>query len=129
MDSTSAQRRPLAASVGVAFDDGDQRGPELFVAASEALRNAQTGGGDRVAVLAPSAATEVMERRQLESDLRAAVAPREITLAYQPEYDITTRALVGFEALARWHHPELGSTPPPVLISLPEHTRPTLHLG
>src|SRR3546814_14845351 len=105
---------------GVAFDDGDQRGPELFVAASEALRNAQTGGGDRVAVLAPSAAKEVMERRQLESDLRAAVAQREITLDYQPEYDITTGALVGFAALDPWHHPELGHHAPPVLLPTPQ---------
>src|SRR3546814_10060375 len=65
MDSTSAQRRPLTASVGVAFDDGDQRGPELFVAASEALRNAQTGGGDRVAVLAPRSEEHTSELQSL----------------------------------------------------------------
>ena len=119
----------LTASVGAAIDDGDQRGPELFAAASEALRNAQDRGGDTVEVFAPSAAKEAMERLQLEIDLRAAVERREITLHYQPEYDVTSGSLVGFEALARWRHPTLGPIPPAVFISLAEQTGLIAELG
>lgn len=61
-------------------------------------------------------------RLLLEADLREAVHRRseEIHLAYQPIYDLRTRRLVGFEALARWHHSRRGAISPAEFIPLAE---------
>ena len=119
----------ITASVGVALDEGDQPGPHLFAAASEAAANAVRLGGDRVETLGAEAAKDAMDRLQLEIDLRAAVDRDEVTLDYQPEYDLDSGELVGFEALARWRHPRLGAIAPPVFISLAEQSGMIMPLG
>ena len=53
-------------------------------------------------------------------DLRDALATGTLDLAFQPKVACRTGALAGFEALARWHHPDLGPVPPPVFIDLAE---------
>ena len=119
----------LTASVGIAVDDGDQQGTHLFAAASEAVNNAVSLGGNRVETLGASAAKDAMDRLQLEIELREAIENHNITLDYQPEYDLRSGVLIGFEALARWHHPELGPIAPPVFISLAEQSGLILSLG
>ncbi|MEX0871196.1 MAG: EAL domain-containing protein, partial [Aquisalimonadaceae bacterium] len=60
-------------------------------------------------------------RRKLSvQDLREALDNHQITLAYQPKVHCLTGTLVGFEALARWHHPVLGHIGPDVFIPLAE---------
>jgi diguanylate cyclase (GGDEF)-like protein len=112
----------VTASVGIALDDGDQQGTALFAAAGAALRNAQELGGNRVETLGASAAKQAMDQLRLEIDLRAAVERDEISLHFQPEYDLMSGELIGFEALARWHHPQFGPVAPPVFISLAEQS-------
>jgi EAL domain-containing protein (putative c-di-GMP-specific phosphodiesterase class I)/ActR/RegA family two-component response regulator len=51
---------------------------------------------------------------------RAAVMGDELAVAYQPKVDCTTGALVGYEALARWNHPDRGSIPPDEFVPLAE---------
>ena len=57
---------------------------------------------------------------QLESDLRAALEHDQITLAYQPIYDLFDGRIVGFEALARWHHPQRGAIEPHAFVPVAE---------
>jgi EAL domain-containing protein (putative c-di-GMP-specific phosphodiesterase class I) len=56
----------------------------------------------------------------LESDVRQAVANGEIEPHYQPLVKLVENELVGFEVLARWHHPERGNVPPDVFIPVAE---------
>jgi EAL domain-containing protein (putative c-di-GMP-specific phosphodiesterase class I) len=65
---------------------------------------------------------EVARRLRLERDLRAAIDGAELTLVYQPLFDLENGALIGFEALARWHHPELGAIRPDVFIPIAEES-------
>jgi EAL domain-containing protein (putative c-di-GMP-specific phosphodiesterase class I) len=70
-----------------------------------------------------------MERLQLEIDLREAVERDEITLHYQPEFDVATGELRGFEALARWHRRNHGPVAPPVFIAVAEQSELIAVLG
>jgi EAL domain-containing protein (putative c-di-GMP-specific phosphodiesterase class I)/CheY-like chemotaxis protein len=53
-------------------------------------------------------------------DITTALANREIRLAYQPQIDLLSGAVVGFEGLARWSHPKRGAIPPDAFIPLLE---------
>jgi diguanylate cyclase (GGDEF)-like protein len=61
-------------------------------------------------------------RRELIEDLRAAIANNQLSVAYQPIVSLASGALVGFEALLRWQHPERGPIPPDEFIPLAEET-------
>lgn len=119
----------LTASVGVAFHDSDHRGTQLFGAASAALRRARLSGGDRVELFGRSASKEAMDRLQLEVDLRKAVERNEIELHFQPEVELATGRLIGFEALARWRHEDRGPVDPQTFISLAEESGTIIPLG
>lgn len=54
----------------------------------------------------------VRERDELERELRAAILADQIRPFFQPQINLTTGAVIGFEALARWDHPRLGSIAP-----------------
>ena len=64
----------------------------------------------------------VRERQHMESELRAAVAAEDICPFFQPLVNLKTQEIVGFEALARWTHPELGDIEPDRFISIAEDT-------
>jgi EAL domain-containing protein (putative c-di-GMP-specific phosphodiesterase class I) len=64
--------------------------------------------------------TRVIERRELENDLRAAIEGDQFTLRYQPRYDISSGRIAGAEALIRWEHPTRGLCMPDQFIGLAE---------
>lgn len=107
-----------------------------YAAAGEMLRDADTAmyrakreGRCRVAVFDQRMHTEAMTRLTLEADLHAAVERDEIQLHYQPIIELRSRELTGFEALARWHHPQHGWIAPATFIPLAEETGVILPLG
>ena len=71
----------------------------------------------------------VRERITLESELRRAMERDEISIEYQPEYDLDTNSIVRFEALARWTHPTLGPIPPLNFIPIAEECGLIVPLG
>jgi EAL domain-containing protein (putative c-di-GMP-specific phosphodiesterase class I) len=62
------------------------------------------------------------QRLALESDLRAAIGSSQMTLAYQPIFQLQPQRLTGFEALLRWTHPLRGAISPAVFVPLAEET-------
>jgi EAL domain-containing protein (putative c-di-GMP-specific phosphodiesterase class I) len=69
------------------------------------------------------------ERLTLEGELQDALAKGEISVHYQPEFDLQTNAIVRFEALARWTHPRLGQIVPLSFIPIAEESGLILPLG
>jgi diguanylate cyclase (GGDEF)-like protein/PAS domain S-box-containing protein len=116
-------RRPLTVgtSMGIALfprDGGDIQ--QLLRAAELALNSARTAGGCTYKFFDPALQAAAEHRRRLEDDLRAAVAARELQLAFQPIIDLQTGGVVGAEALLRWPHPQRGFVPPDIFVPLAE---------
>ena len=71
----------------------------------------------------------VRDRRLLEHDLRNAIARGEFSLVYQPQKEIKTGEIIGFEALLRWKHPKRGDVSPTEFIPIAEDTGVILQIG
>jgi diguanylate cyclase (GGDEF)-like protein/PAS domain S-box-containing protein len=113
----------LTASLGIAVapDDG--------ATSQDLLRNADIamyqskGEGRNTYHYFTQAMNSAVERRQsVEEQLRGALARGELSLAFQPIVDLHDGAVVGAEALVRWHNPTLGHVPPDEFIPIAEQT-------
>jgi EAL domain-containing protein (putative c-di-GMP-specific phosphodiesterase class I) len=71
----------------------------------------------------------LQKRRRLEGDLRQALRKNELYIDYQPQFDLGSGKLTGYEALARWWHPTEGEIPPNVFIPVAEETGLIAPLG
>ncbi|RUT29355.1 EAL domain-containing protein [Arsenicitalea aurantiaca] len=94
----------------------------LLVKADLALYKAKAEGKAHAQIFHEELDTEYRYRQRLKAELRACVAAKGLSLAYQPLIDLRTRRVVACEALARWHHAELGTIPPSVFIPIAEET-------
>ena len=120
----------LEASFGVAMYPEDAwTGPELLVAANQALRVAKAEGGASVRFFTAAMQAEARERATLSADLRQAVEAGDLEVVYQPVVDLRTGALVKAEALLRWNHPTRGPIGPATFIPLAESIGVVTELG
>ncbi len=103
----------IATSVGIALypDDAEERSL-LLSYADTALYKAKSEGRGTYRFFEARLGMQVRDRRMLEHDLRHAVARGEMQLVYQPQTDVQSGAVLGFEVLLRWHHPDRGAVPP-----------------
>ncbi|MFZ4651075.1 MAG: putative bifunctional diguanylate cyclase/phosphodiesterase [Rubrivivax sp.] len=118
-----------SASLGVALypEDGSE-GVELLRRADLAMYAAKGKGPLRFRFFASDMDRDLRERVELMADLRH--GPREgLWVAYQPQVDLRTGAVVGLEALMRWNHPQRGAIPPDRFIPLAEMSGSILELG
>ncbi|UWQ17475.1 bifunctional diguanylate cyclase/phosphodiesterase [Jannaschia sp. M317] len=87
-------------------------GAALLAAADCALRIASRQGGDTVRAFTADLQTQVETDHKLSTRIDAALESGEIRAWFQPQIQTTTDRIAGFEALARWHHPDLGVLTP-----------------
>ncbi len=113
----------IGVSIGMAIGPRDgSNANDLLKASDMALYSAKAAGRGTYRIYEPSMDDEVRQKRILELDLRQALMNRELELHYQPFFDIATRAVLGFEALIRWRHPERGLVSPGDFIPIAEET-------
>ena len=113
----------LSASIGVALypDDGDTV-EEILKNVDNAMYYAKNAGKNCWKYFDTNMRAAVYEKMLLTKSLRQAVDNGEFALHYQPQIDIRTGAVVGFEALLRWNSPEHGEVPPVRFIPIAEQT-------
>ncbi|MBR0894391.1 EAL domain-containing protein [Bradyrhizobium tropiciagri] len=120
----------ISSSIGIAIcpDDASER-EALLVHADTALYRAKTEGRSTYRFFEAKMGSDVRERRMIEHDLRHAIGRDELRLVYQPQKDIRTGAVTGFEALLRWKHPTRGDISPAVFIPIAEESGSILEIG
>ena len=110
-----------SASMGIAVSAGAGDDPEeLLRNADAALSRAKSLGKNRYEVFDRAMHAAAMERLRMESDLRRALERGELALLFQPVVGVSDGRVAGFEALARWRHPERGEVSPSVFIPVVE---------
>jgi diguanylate cyclase (GGDEF)-like protein len=118
----------IGVSVGVAIARTAQA-RDLVRSADLALYEAKRAGRGRFRFFEEGMETSLHERRELEIDLRRALALKQFELHYQPFLDLTTDTVIGFEALLRWDHPVRGSVPPLSFIPVAEENGLIVKIG
>ncbi len=110
-----------SASIGITFSALGYTSPEdVLRDADIAMYKAKGAGKARYALFDASLHTEVANRLRLEGDLRHAIDAGDLSVAYQPVFELGAGRLAGFEALVRWKHPHDGSISPADFLPIAE---------
>jgi diguanylate cyclase (GGDEF)-like protein len=108
-------------SIGISLAPVDAGEPDLILKnADMALYGAKADGRGTYRFFEPEMDARMKVRRELEMDLRKALANAEFELHYQPLVNLETNAVTGFEALLRWQHPVRGLISPADFIPIAE---------
>lgn len=111
----------VGVSIGVVLSNQTDGTPQdMMRKADIALYQAKATGRGRHQIFVGDLDDQVRHRRALERELRLAIAGDELTLAYQPLYNISGTTIIGAEALVRWNHPAQGLLSPDHFIELAE---------
>ena len=111
----------IGASVGIALAPQDGDDPvALLKAADLALYRAKTNGRGIYQFYEAEMDARLQARRLMELDLRNALANAEFEVYYQPQVNLDSNTISGFEALLRWNHPERGLISPATFIPIAE---------
>ena len=111
----------IGASIGIAIAPYDGIDSEELVRSADLALYASKGGGrGQFRFYSSDLHSEAERRRQIEEELRDALANDQMSVVYQPIIDTKTNTVVTLEALVRWTHPELGEISPAVFIPIAE---------
>jgi diguanylate cyclase (GGDEF)-like protein/PAS domain S-box-containing protein len=123
-------RLVIGASIGIALSPGDgDTSEELMRNADMALYRAKAEGGGVHHFFEREMDRQAQKRRDMELDLRSALADGHFELHYQPLVDLAADRITGFESLLRWRHPDKGMISPADFIPVAEDIGLIVSLG
>jgi len=119
-----------SASIGINLSKNDTKNADdILRDADTAMYHAKSLGKAQYSIFNDSMYQKAMKRLRLESELRRALDKNQLSVFYQPIVNMTNGATIAFEALARWHHPDLGWISPVEFIPIAEETGLILDIG
>jgi diguanylate cyclase (GGDEF)-like protein/PAS domain S-box-containing protein len=120
----------VSASIGMALDEsGAESAEDLLRNADLAMYAAKTKSEGSYEVFTSGMHSKILDRMQVESDLRHALSHGEFEVYYQPIIDHSSGTTGGVEALIRWNHPERGLVMPDDFISVAESSGIIVEIG
>ncbi|WP_341346452.1 EAL domain-containing protein [Paenibacillus sp. FSL H3-0469] len=120
----------VSSSIGISFypEDGETT-EEILKNADVAMYRAKEEGKSTYVVYDKSMHTAFNDRMNIEKHLRSAMNNNEFELHYQPQVQMETGLISGFEALIRWNSPVLGFVSPLTFIKIAEDSRLIIYIG
>ena len=113
----------LAVSIGIAVYPGDGDGADALIRNADiAMDHAKRRGKASYAYHSEAMREAALLRLDMETRLRRALSENRLQLHYEPQIELSTGGIAGFEALLRWNDPQLGEIPPATSIPLAEET-------
>jgi predicted signal transduction protein with EAL and GGDEF domain len=120
----------VTASMGMALNDsGTESAEDLIRNADLAMYAAKSTNKGRCEVFSTNMHSTILDRMQMELDLRRALDQGEFEAYYQPIVALPSSAIVGAEALIRWNHPQLGLVMPIEFIGVAESSGIIVQIG
>jgi len=116
-------------SAGLAIAEPAITAEGLVRNADTAMYTAKSAGRARVEYYHPGLRETALHRMSVESELRRAIDEGQLVVYYQPVVNLETRAVVAYEALVRWNHPERGLLMPADFIAISEEANLVVPLG
>jgi diguanylate cyclase (GGDEF)-like protein len=128
--SVSGHTLVVGASIGIAVIERDSgSAADIMRRADVALYRAKNEGRSCACIYDADMDADLRERKQLENDLRTAIAEDGLSVAYQPIMNANGEKMAGIEALCRWDHPVRGAVPPSDFIPIAEGSELIIPLG
>ncbi|CAN0471729.1 unnamed protein product, partial [Hapterophycus canaliculatus] len=126
----SEQSVSVTTTIGISVYPSDGvDGDSLMKSADVAMYHAKESGRNGYQFYSRDIHEKALARFTMEGQLKEAIDNEDLTIVYQPKISFTTGAVIGVEALVRWHHPEQGNISPVDFIPLAEETGLILPLG
>jgi len=117
-------------SIGICvFPEDGLNSDSLIMNADTAMYRAKESGRNNFQFYTREMSQCYSERLSIENDLRKAINQDELNIAYQPQVNLITGEIIGFEALVRWHHAEHGWVSPEKFIPIAEDTGLIYQIG
>lgn len=102
---------------------------EIIRQADIAMKRSKDAGSNKITEFNSDMLKELLRKVEIEYELRHALDNDELSFALQPQVDIRSKKLLGFEALIRWNHPSKGRIAPDEFIPVIENSESMINLG
>ena len=120
----------IGVSIGISIYPQDTKNLDSMLQyADMAMYHAKEEGRNNAQFYTQKLSEIVQNKLKLEADLRLALDQNQLFLHYQPQYNLATQKIEGFEALVRWNHPSKGLVQPDEFISIAEESGLILDIG
>jgi diguanylate cyclase (GGDEF)-like protein len=119
----------VGATIGFAVNPPGHDPSKLLIDADMALSQAKSDGKSRVLAFNPDMREVFLRHTLIEAELGSAIENGDIRPYYQIKMDMASGQVAGVEALARWHHPTLGTISPAEFVPIAESSEHIVALG